>query len=122
MQKFKHVLEPIVPLEDLQEEPEPITESSRVCQKQGKHVKIPVALHETKSIASVCVDGKFVASGASANQVIAKVKAAEIATQCIHDTSVDVIAGIDGSLHIKGAKHKLHNLCAKKKWSKPIYK
>ena len=121
-------MEPIVTLEDLQEEPEPITKLFDVCQKQGKLLDISFLREETKSIASVYVDGKFVASCSSENRVIAKVNAAEIAlcklTQlmCINDASVEIIGGMDdGSFPIEGAKQELHHLCVKKKWPEPIY-
>ncbi|PRQ31940.1 putative ribonuclease III [Rosa chinensis] len=124
---FRHVLEPIVTLEDLQQQPQPVTKLFEVCQKHGKHVDIKYWRDETKSIASVYVDGKFVASGSSEQKEVAKVNAAEIALyklsklMRIDDVSIEVIAGIDGSFHIEGAKHKLHELCGKKKWPKPIY-
>jgi hypothetical protein len=127
LQKFRHVLEPIVTLEDVQEEPEPITKLLDVCQKQGKLLDISFLREETKSIASVYVDGKFVASCSSENRVIAKVNAAEIALckltklMCINDPSVEVIAGMDGSFPIEGAKQELRQLCVKKKWPEPIY-
>ncbi|KAK9938602.1 hypothetical protein M0R45_015330 [Rubus argutus] len=40
---------------------------------------------------------------------------------CINNPSVEVIAGMDGSFPIEGAKQELHQLCVKKKWPEPIY-
>ncbi|KAK9938600.1 hypothetical protein M0R45_015328 [Rubus argutus] len=124
---FRHVLEPMVTLEDLQQQPQPVTKLFEVCQKYRKHVDIKYWRDARKSIASVYVDGNFVASSSSEHKEVAKVNAAVIALcklsrfMCINDASVEVIAGIDGSFHIEGAKHKLHQLCGKKKWPKPIY-
>lgn len=81
-----------------------------------------------KGIASVYVDGKFVASGSSEHKEVARVNAAEIALcklsklMRMDDVSIEVIAGTDGSFHIEEAKNKLYQLCGKKKWPKPVYK
>ncbi|XP_050370246.1 ribonuclease 3-like protein 2 [Argentina anserina] len=121
---FRHVLEPIVTPEDLQQQPQPVTKLFEVCQKHGKHVDIKYWRNEMKSIASVHVDGKFVASGSSEQKEVAKVNAVAIAlrklskSMRLDDTSFEVITG---SFHIEGAKDKLHQLCGKKKWHKPVY-
>ncbi|KAL6196284.1 hypothetical protein ACLB2K_031899 [Fragaria x ananassa] len=124
---FRHVLEPIVTLKDLHQQPQPVTKLFDVCQKNGKHVDIKYWRDEMKGIASVYVDGKFVASGSSEHKEVARVNAAEIALcklsklMRMDDVSIEVIAGTDGSFHIEEAKNKLYQLCGKKKWPKPVY-
>ncbi|XP_062023549.1 ribonuclease 3-like protein 2 isoform X3 [Rosa rugosa] len=121
--KFKHVLEPIVTLEELQQQPHLVTELRQLCQKQGKHVSIECRRDKMKSN----IDGKCVALGSAEQKEIAKVNAAELALSklmqsiCINDVSVEDIAGIYGFSAVERAKYELHKLCAKKKWPKPIY-
>ncbi|XP_062017754.1 ribonuclease 3-like protein 2 [Rosa rugosa] len=124
---FRHVLEPIVTIEELQQQPHPVTKLHQFCQKHGKLAKIECERDETKSTANVYVDGMFVASGSSEQKKIAEVSAAEMAlcnlmqSMCTNDASVEDAAGIDGSFPVERARNELHNLCAKKKWPKPIY-
>ncbi|XP_024161264.1 ribonuclease 3-like protein 2 isoform X2 [Rosa chinensis] len=124
---FRHVLETIVTIEELQQQPHPVTKLHQFCQKHGKLAKIECERDETKSTANVYVDGMFVASGSSEQKKIAEVSAAEMAlcnlmqSMCTNDASVEDAAGIDGSFPVERAKNELHNLCAKKKWPKPIY-
>ncbi|XWS09769.1 hypothetical protein CRYUN_Cryun39dG0017800 [Craigia yunnanensis] len=123
---FRGLLEPIVTLEHLQQQPQPVTLLFEFCQKQGKHVDIKHWKTELKNIASVYVDGEFVASGSSEQKEIAKLNAARGALHKLSESMpVDLnafgINGIDGSSEIEGAKQKLHELCGKKKWPKPIY-
>ncbi|CAN6560616.1 unnamed protein product [Malus baccata var. baccata] len=125
--KFRRLLEPIVTLEEVQGQPQPVTMLFELCQKHGKHVDIKHWRDETKSIASVYVDGVFVASGSSEQKEIAKLDAAKIAllklskSLGVSGRSTEFIAGIDGKFQIEEAKQKLHELCDKKKWPKPIY-
>ena len=126
LQIFRGLLEPIVTLEHLQQQPQPVTLLFEFCQKQGKHVDIKHWKTELKNIASVYVDGEFVASGSSEQKEIAKLNAARGALHKLSESMpVDVnafgINGIDGSFEIEGAKQKLHELCSKKKWPKPIF-
>ncbi|XWS09768.1 hypothetical protein CRYUN_Cryun39dG0017700 [Craigia yunnanensis] len=123
---FRGLLEPIVTLEHLQQQPQPVTLLFEFCQKQGKHVDIKHWKTELKNIASVYVDGEFVASGSSEQKEIAKLNAARGALHKLSESMpVDVnafgINGIDGSFEIEGAKQKLHELCGKKKLPTPIY-
>ncbi|XVF77383.1 hypothetical protein PTKIN_Ptkin14bG0038600 [Pterospermum kingtungense] len=109
------------------QEPQPVTLLFEFCQKHGKHVDIKHWRKELKSIASVYVDGKFVASGSSDQKEIAKLNAARGALYKLSESMpVDVnafgIMEIDGSFEIvSNAKQKLHEICGKQKWPKPLY-
>ncbi|XVE50706.1 hypothetical protein DITRI_Ditri01bG0184700 [Diplodiscus trichospermus] len=123
---FRGLLEPIVTLEHLQQQPQPVTLLFEFCQKRGKHVDIKHWKTELKNIATVYVDGEFVASGSSEQKEIAKLNAArgalhKLAGSMHVDVDASGINGINGSFEIEGAKQKLHELCCKKKWPKPIY-
>ncbi|CAK7324588.1 unnamed protein product [Dovyalis caffra] len=123
---FRGVLEPIVTLEDLQLQPQPVTMLFELCQKQGKHVDIKHWKYGTKNIASVYVDGKFVTSSSSEQKEIAKLNAAKGALLKLSNllptnVSVSLLDIFDGSFEIEGAKQKLHELCSKKQWPKPNY-
>lgn len=99
-----------------------------VCQKHGKQVDIKNWRNGSKNVASVYVDGSFVASGSSMQKEIARLNAAREALIKLSksmDTStrtVVTIDGIDESFEIEGAKQKLHDFCCKKKWPKPNYR
>ncbi|ONI13400.1 hypothetical protein PRUPE_4G219200 [Prunus persica] len=124
---FRGLLEPIVTLEDLQGQPQPVTMLFELCQKHGKHVDIKHWRDERKSIASVYVDGEFVASGSSEHKEFAKLDAAKVAvdklspSMGVNDESFEGVVLMDGSFHIEEAKQKLHEICDQKKWPRPIY-
>lgn len=125
---FRGILEPIVTLEDLQQQPQPVTMLFERCQKQGKNVDIKHWKNEAKSIASVYVDGQFIASSSSEQKEIAKLNAAKGALLKLSNSfptnlnNVSLLDIFDGSsFEIEGAKQKLHELCGKKKWPKPNY-
>ncbi|KAE8125504.1 hypothetical protein FH972_020304 [Carpinus fangiana] len=124
---FRGLLEPIVTQKDLQEQPQPVTMLFELCQKQGKHVDIRHWRKGAKNIASVYIDGRFVASGSSEQREIAKLNAAKQAlsklSQSIPTNSgmFEFSVRLDGSFEIEGAKQMLHELCGKKKWPKPTY-
>ncbi|EXB63283.1 Ribonuclease 3-like protein 2 [Morus notabilis] len=125
---FRGLLEPIVTLEDLLKQPQPITMLFELCQKQGKHVNVEHWKQDSKSIVSIHVDGNFVASGSSEQKDIAKLNAAKLALCKLWksmpptDGLAKIMDGLDESFEIEGAKQKLHELCGKKKWAKPTYK
>lgn len=125
---FRGILEPIVTLEDLQQQPQPVTMLFERCQKQGRNVDIKHWKNEAKSIASVYVDGQFIASSSSEQKEIAKLNAAKGALLKLSNSfptnlnNVSLLDIFDGSsFEIEGAKQKLHELCGKKKWPKPNY-
>ncbi|XP_024159473.1 ribonuclease 3-like protein 2 isoform X2 [Rosa chinensis] len=124
--KFKHVLEPIVTLEELElqqqpypvQQPHPVTELHQLCQKQGKNVSIEYGRRKMKSN----IDGKCVALGSAEQKGSVKVNAAEMALRkLIYDALVEVIAEIDQPFSVKKAKDELHKICAEKRWPQPIY-
>uniref|UniRef100_A0A2N9HEM7 RNase III domain-containing protein n=1 Tax=Fagus sylvatica TaxID=28930 RepID=A0A2N9HEM7_FAGSY len=124
---FRRLLEPIITLEDLQQQPQPVTMLFELCQKQGKQVDIKHWRNGAKNIASVYVDGAFVASGSSEQKEIAKLNAAKQALLKLSKsipTNIGMLGyslGLNGSFEIEGAKQKLHELCCKKKWPKATY-
>ncbi|XP_050109230.1 ribonuclease 3-like protein 2 isoform X2 [Malus sylvestris] len=105
--KFRRLLEPIVTLEEVKSQPQPVTVLFELCQKHGKHVDIKHWRDETKSIASVYVDGVFVASGSSEQKEIAKLDAAKIAlfklskSLGVSGRSMEFIAGNDALRKMK---------------------
>ncbi|XP_015899137.1 ribonuclease 3-like protein 2 isoform X1 [Ziziphus jujuba] len=125
---FRGLLEPIITYEDLHKQPQPVRMLFELCQKQGKHVDIKYWRDGSKNIASVHIDGNFVASGSAEKKEIAKLNAAKLALHKLPQAIpvkgefFEYVAGVDGCFEIEGAKHKLHEICRKKKWTKPIYK
>ncbi|KAI9186292.1 hypothetical protein LWI28_015932 [Acer negundo] len=125
---FRGLLEPIITLDDLKQQPQPVTLLFELCQKQGKQVDIKHWRAKTKTIASVFVDGEFIASGSSDQKEIAKLNAAKEALHKLsHSMPIsvgmfEVFNDTDGNFEIEGAKQKLHEICCKKKWPKPTYK
>ncbi|OVA09762.1 Ribonuclease III domain [Macleaya cordata] len=122
---FSRLLEPIVTLENLEQQP--VTMLYELCQKQGKHVNIKHWRKGLKNIASVYVDGKLVGSGCSEQKDIAKINAAKEALEKLCSlASLPVEDGSSGRVNdiqeIDGAKQKLNELCNKKRWPKPSYK
>lgn len=125
---FRRLLEPIVTLEHLQQQPQPVTLLFEFCQKHGKHVDIRHWRKDLKSIASVYVDGEFVASGSSEQKETAKLNAVKGALYKLSESMPDDfnafgINEIDGCFEIEvaNAKQKLHEICGKQKWPKPIF-
>ncbi|XP_073027131.1 ribonuclease 3-like protein 2 [Primulina eburnea] len=124
---IRDLLEPIVTLDVLEQQPQPVTTLFERCQKDGKQVDIRYWRNGDRNIASVYVDGHFVASASSEQKENAKLHAAKIALQRLSYESsdikmVDTCSQLNGDNEIEGAKNKLHEICAKKKWPKPNYK
>lgn len=125
---FRSILEPIVMLDVLEEQPQPVTMLFEVCQKEGKQVDIRHWRKGEKDIATVFVDGKFVASSSSEQKENAKLHAAEAALQKLSFSktngrmAIDICGELNGANEIDGAKQKLHELCGKKRWPKPTYR
>lgn len=124
---FRGLLEPIVTLDELQHQPQPVTLLFEQCQKDGKHVDIRHWRKGEKTIASVYVNGQFVASASSEQKENAKLHAAKAALQKLsyktgEKINADIIGELNGAIEIEGAKQKLHEFCGKKKWPKPNYR
>lgn len=122
-------MEPIITMEDLKQKPQPVTLLFELCQKQGKQVDIKYWRKKDKNIASVYVDGEFIASGSSEQKEISKLNAAREALHKLSQSMpvdnggmIENYNDVDGKSEIEGAKQKLHELCSKKKWLKPTYK
>ncbi|GMJ15995.1 RNASEIII-LIKE 2, RNAse THREE-like protein 2 [Hibiscus trionum] len=120
---FRDLLEPIVTLEDLQQQPQPVTLLFEMCQKQGKQIEIRHYKSGEKTIASVYVNGELIASDSSDQKDIAKLNAVRRALRKLSNdvNSFGIYEIDDEPFHIEGAKQKLLELCGKKKWPKPIY-
>ncbi|KAJ8754826.1 hypothetical protein K2173_015338 [Erythroxylum novogranatense] len=123
---FRGLLEPIAMPEHLQQQPQPVALLFELCQKHGKQVDIKHWKKGLVSIVSVFVDGELIASGSSEQKEIAKLNVAKSAIHKLSE-SLPTSSGmteyvIDKNGFLQGAKQKLHDLCCKKKWSKPNYK
>lgn len=124
---FRGLLEPIVTLDVLQHQPQPVTLLFELCQKDGKQVDIRYWRKGEKNIASVYVGGEFVASASSEQKENAKLHAAKAALQKLSyktgkKIGRDITGEVNGSTEIEGSKQKLHELCRRKRWPKPNYK
>ncbi|KAA8523646.1 hypothetical protein F0562_010069 [Nyssa sinensis] len=125
---FRGLLEPIVTLDILQQQPQPVTMLFELCQKDGKRVDIKHWRKGEKNIATVYVDGRYVATSSSEQKENAKLHAATAALQKLLPSkendrmSLDISSAINGTNEIEGAKQKLHELSNKKKLPKPSYR
>ncbi|XP_043693153.1 ribonuclease 3-like protein 2 [Telopea speciosissima] len=104
---FKRLMEPIITLETLHKQPQPVTVLFEFCQKQGKQV-----------------DGKLIGSGSSDQKEIAKLNAAKEALGKLWklQPSETKTGGGNGADKIEGAKHKLNEICGKKRWRQAKYR
>ena len=81
-----------------------------------------------RNIASVYVDGKFIASSSSENKENAKLHAAEVAlSKLTRLKSTDAMSlqmkdDSGEATEIKGAKRKIHELCIRRRWPKATYR
>lgn len=126
-QIFRVLLEPIITLDVLSQQPQPVTMLFESCQKEGKHVDISYWRNEEKLVATVTIDGKFIVSASSENKENAKLLAAKAALEKLSYGSCDplkdsIFEQLNHDGEILEAKQKLHELCGKKKWPKPKYK
>ncbi|KAL0353666.1 UNVERIFIED_CONTAM: Ribonuclease 3-like protein 2 [Sesamum angustifolium] len=124
---IRDLLEPIVMLDVLEQQPQPVTMLFELCQKDGKKVDIKHWRKGERDIASVYVDGHFVASASSEQKENAKLHAVKAALRKLsYDSSdimnADIFSQLNGDNEIESAKQKLHELCGKKKWPRPNYK
>ncbi|CAA3030473.1 ribonuclease 3 2 [Olea europaea subsp. europaea] len=124
---IRDLLEPIVTIGMLEQQPQPVTMLFELCQKDGKQVDIRHWRKGERNVASVYVDGHFVASASAEQKENAKLHAAKAALQKLSYKSSDmmgpdIFSELNGDMEIEGAKQKLHELCGKKKWPRPDYK
>ncbi|CAN1185876.1 Ribonuclease 3-like protein 2 [Linum perenne] len=120
---FKGILEPIVTVEDIKSQPQPITKLYQLCQKQGKYVYIKYWKREMKNVATVFVDGRFLVSSCFCNQKeTAKLDACRRALDKLDVASkITDLGGVSDDT-IPEAKQKLNQICTNKKWPKPCYR
>ncbi|KAK7844587.1 ribonuclease 3-like protein 2, partial [Quercus suber] len=124
---FRDLLDPLVTPEVLLQQPHPVTTLYDQCQKQGREVDIKDLRIEAKNIASVYVDGAFVASDISDDKDTARRNAAQLALLKLSKSMPtnlrrsDFSFGLNKSFEIEGAKQKLREVCQKKRWDKPSY-
>ncbi|GFP79106.1 ribonuclease 3-like protein 2 [Phtheirospermum japonicum] len=123
---IRNLMEPLITLDMLEQQPQPVTTLFEMCQKDGKQVEIKHDREGEKNIASVYVDGNFVASASFEQKENAKLHAAKVALkklgyESICMMNVDIRSQLNGDNEI-GAKQRLHEICGKKKWPNPNYK
>uniref|UniRef100_M1B5A4 Ribonuclease III n=1 Tax=Solanum tuberosum TaxID=4113 RepID=M1B5A4_SOLTU len=76
---FRGLLEPIIMLNTLEEQPQPVTMLFGLCKKDGKQVDVEHRKEGDKNIASVYLDGQFIASASSEHKENAKLQVAKAA-------------------------------------------
>ncbi|GKE19270.1 ribonuclease 3-like protein 2, partial [Tanacetum coccineum] len=117
---IRELLEPIVMLNVLEKQPQPITTLFEICQKDEKQLEIKHWVKGDRNIASVFVDGIFLASGSSETKENAKLHAAEATlskltrSKSINSIVPHVKSDSNEATEIEDAKQKLHELCNKK--------
>ncbi|KAJ0500886.1 putative ribonuclease III domain, double-stranded RNA-binding domain-containing protein [Helianthus annuus] len=119
---FRNLLEPLVTLDGILAQPQPITALYGACRKDGKRVDIRYSKNGGRNIASVFVDDTFIASGCSDSPKNAKLLAAEAALLKIPKSRSGDDLDFNELMEIEGAKLKLLELSNKKKWPKPNYR
>ncbi|KAK9057188.1 hypothetical protein SSX86_024555 [Deinandra increscens subsp. villosa] len=124
---FRRLLEPLVTLDFILAQPQPVDTLYSACRRDGKKVDIQYWKNGDRDMASVFVDHTFVASGSSDSKHNAKLQAAEVALlkikkskSCVMNTQTNL--EFNELMEVEGAKQKLYVLCSKKKWPKPTYK
>ncbi|XP_010508890.1 PREDICTED: ribonuclease 3-like protein 2 [Camelina sativa] len=120
---FRGLLEPIVTLDDLQKQPQPVSMLFMLCHKHKKRIDIKNSKDGNNSIADIYLDDKFLASGRAENKDIARLIAGKEALRQLSEVlPVEMVIDEDSvQIEFKHAKTKLNEICLKKKWPKPIY-
>ncbi|KAI3810215.1 hypothetical protein L1987_19826 [Smallanthus sonchifolius] len=119
---FRCLLEPLVMLNVVLAQPQPITTLFEACQKDGKQVYVRYSRNGDRNVASVFVDDTYIASGSSETKENAKLHAAEAALSKLTDTSPQANLDINELVETESAKQKVRELCNKKRWPKPTYR
>ena len=105
---------------------QPVTTLYEYCQKKGKSVDFKNWRKENVNVTNVFVDGELLGIGSSEHQIIAKLNAARDARQKLDglgEGGVDMVSVPNGGgEESNSAKHRLHELCTKKRWPKPVYR
>ncbi|KAM3203968.1 ribonuclease 3-like protein 2 isoform X1 [Capsicum annuum] len=144
---FRGLLEPIIMLNMLEEQPQPVTMLFGLCKKDGKQVDVEHRKEGDKNIASVYLDGQFIASASSEHKENAKLQVAKAALKELYYNPYDKMdvesvplqkkkmdvesipfqkkkmdVEFDQTKESEGAKQKLNELCQREKWPKPTYR
>ncbi|KAL8225683.1 hypothetical protein R6Q57_018240 [Mikania cordata] len=124
---FRSLLEPLVMLNVVLAQPQPVTALFEACHKDGKQVDIRHQWKGDRSIASVFVDDTFIAFGSSVTKDNAKIHAAKAALSKItkpksDDKNSHTNVDLNHLVQTEGAKQKVCQICNKKKWPKPTYR
>lgn len=124
LQIFRGLLEPIFTLEDLQQQPQPVSMLFKLCHKHDKRIDIRYWKDGKDSIAGVYLDDEIFASGRAEHKDIAKLIAAKEALGKLSNCMPIEMAIDEDSqeVELEVAKRTLFEICAKKKWPKPIYR
>ncbi|KAH0721892.1 hypothetical protein KY289_004936 [Solanum tuberosum] len=144
---FRGLLEPIIMLNTLEEQPQSVTMLFGLCKKDGKQVDVEHRKEGDKNIASVYLDGQFIASASSEHKENAKLqvpiaalkelfynpcdkmdvefvpfqrKKRDVESITFQKKKMDV--EFDPTKECEGAKQKLNELCQREKWPKPTYR
>ncbi|ESQ47837.1 hypothetical protein EUTSA_v10020929mg [Eutrema salsugineum] len=120
---FRGLLEPIVTLDDLQRQPQPISMLFQLCHKHEKRIDIRYLKDGKSSVAGVYLDDELFASGRAEHRDIAKLIAAKEAVRKLSECTPIAMVIDEGSLEVEleDCKMKLNEICYKKKWPRPIY-
>ncbi|XP_022024712.2 ribonuclease 3-like protein 2 [Helianthus annuus] len=113
---FRHLLEPLVMLDVILAEPQPITALYEACQKDGKQLDIQYRRNGDRTIASVYMDGTLITSRSSDTKENAKLHAAEATLLKItklktSDMGPQAIVNFNEATETEGAKQKPNELC-----------
>ncbi|CAN4097171.1 unnamed protein product [Withania somnifera] len=144
---FRGLLEPIIMLNMLEEQPQPVRMLFGLSEKDGKQIDVEHRKEGDKNIASVYLDGQFIASASSENKENAKLQVAKAALKELFYDPYDKMdvesvpfqrkkrdvesisfqkkkmdVEFDQTKESEGAKQKLNELCQREKWPKPTYR
>ncbi|PHT69571.1 hypothetical protein T459_24675 [Capsicum annuum] len=119
---FRGLLEPIIMLNMLEEQPQPVTMLFGLCKKDGKQVDVEHRKEGDKNIASVYLDGQFIASASSEHKENAKLQKKKMDVESIPFQKKKMDVEFDQTKESEGAKQKLNELCQREKWPKPTYR
>jgi hypothetical protein len=117
-----------VTLDDLEQNPQPVTMLFEICQKNGKKLDVRQWRNGAKSTVSVYVDEDLVASASSDQKDIARLDAAKIALHKLEQIlpavtmMSDCCADLDCTFEIEAGMQNLYAICGMKKWPKPVYR
>lgn len=118
------LLEPLITLDMLQQQPQPVSKLFESCQKNGQQIDIKQWREDDKTTACVYIDSKLIVSVSSDQKENARLHAARAALEksTHHNRKIDINSSLFEDGKIGAAKRKLDQISLKKKWSKPTYR